>query len=86
MVYIITVTPSYPNLRSMINDASCTREIKSRITILQSSIQQEEGSFHQQIGHKFQEETIHMLHLEHSYVWCLKLDTSEDRSEIPGKF
>ena len=68
------------------NDASCTREIKSRIITLQSSIQQEEGTFHQQNGHKFQEETIPVLHLEHSFVWCWKLDTSEDRAEIPSKF
>jgi hypothetical protein len=27
-----------------------------------------------------------MLHLERSYVWCWKLDASESRSEIPGKF
>jgi hypothetical protein len=27
-----------------------------------------------------------MLHLEHSFVWCWNLDTSESWSEIPGKF
>jgi hypothetical protein len=27
-----------------------------------------------------------MLHLEHSFVWCWSLDTSEDRSEVPWKF
>ena len=27
-----------------------------------------------------------MLHLEHSFVWCWKLDGSESGSEIPGKF
>ena len=27
-----------------------------------------------------------MLHLEHSFLWCLKLDTSESRPKIPGKF
>ena len=33
-------------------------------------IQQEEGSFYQQIGLKFEEETNKMLHLEHGFLWC----------------
>jgi hypothetical protein len=51
----------------------------------QSSIQQEHGSFHQQIGLKFQEETIRVLHLDHSFVWCRNVDSLESRSEILGK-
>jgi len=35
----------------------------------QSCIQQEEGSFYQQIGLKFEEETSKMLHLEHGVTW-----------------
>ena len=35
----------------------------------QSCIQQEEDSFYQQIGLKFEEETNKMLHLEHGFVW-----------------
>jgi len=31
---------------------------------------QQEGSFYQQIGLKFEEETSQMLHLEHGFVWC----------------
>jgi len=27
-----------------------------------------------------------MLHLEHGFVWCLNLDASGSRLEIPGKF
>jgi len=27
-----------------------------------------------------------VLHLEYCFVWCWKLDTSESRSEIPGKY
>jgi len=27
-----------------------------------------------------------VLHLEHSFIWCLNLDASGSRSEIPGKF
>ena len=52
----------------------------------QSSIQQEEDSFHQQIGLKLQEEANEMLHLEHCIVWWSNLDTSKSRSEICGKF
>jgi hypothetical protein len=33
-------------------------------------IQQEEESFYQHIGLKFEEETSKMLHLEHGFVWC----------------
>ena len=32
--------------------------------------QQEEDSFYQQIGLKFEEGTNKMLHLEHGFVWC----------------
>jgi hypothetical protein len=38
-----------------------------------SSIQQEEDSFHQQIGLKFKEVTSKVLHLEHSFVWYCNL-------------
>jgi len=51
-----------------------------------SSIQLEEGSFHQQIGLKFKEENTEVLHLEHSFVWSWNLDTSKSRSEVPGQF
>jgi hypothetical protein len=36
----------------------------------QISIEQKEGFFHHQIGLKFKEGTIEVLHLEHSFVWC----------------
>ena len=52
----------------------------------QNGIRQEEGSFHQQIGRQFKEDTSKVLHLEHSVLWCCKLDTSERRSEICGEF
>ena len=50
------------------------------------SIQQGGGSFHQQIGRKFKEETSTVLHLYRSLIWCLNLDTAESSSETPGKF
>jgi hypothetical protein len=52
------------------NNARCTCEIKSRIAMEETSIQQEEKSFHQKIGLKFNEETSKVLYLEHSFVWC----------------
>jgi len=53
-------------LGSMItNDARCTREMKFGIAMVKASIQQEEeGSFHQQIGLKFKEGTSKVLHSE----------------------
>ena len=44
-----------------------------------SSIQQEEeeGSFHQQIGLKFKEGTGKAIHSEHSFARCGNLDTSK---------
>jgi hypothetical protein len=27
-----------------------------------------------------------VLHLEHCFLWCWKVDTSENRSEVSGKF
>ena len=51
-----------------------------------SSIQLEEGSFHQQTGLKFKEKNSEVLHLEHSFVWSWNLDTLKSRSEVPGKF
>ena len=50
------------------------------------SIQQQEGSFRQQVGLKFKEESSIVLYLEYSFVWCCNLDTSKGGSEIPGSF
>jgi len=38
-----------------------------------------ESYFHQQVGFKFKEETIKVLHLEHIFVWCWSSDISESR-------
>jgi hypothetical protein len=35
-----------------------------------SSIEQEEGSVHQQIGLEFKAKTSKLLHLGRSFVWC----------------
>ena len=52
----------------------------------QSCILQEEESFYQQIGLKFEEETSEVLRLEYSSVWCWNLDARSNRSETSGKF
>jgi hypothetical protein len=49
------------------------------------SIQQEEDSLHQQIRLRAKEEISEVLHWEHSFVWCGNLDSSETKSEVPGK-
>jgi hypothetical protein len=66
------------------NDARCTRDIKDCHG--KSSIQQEEDSLYQQIRLRAKEKISEVLHLEHSFVWCGNLDSSESRSEVPGKF
>jgi len=43
-------------------------------------------SFHQQIGLKFEEQRSKVLHLEHCFVCCWELDTSESVWEILGNF
>jgi len=40
----------------------------------------------QQIGLKFEQETIQMLRLEHGCVWCWNLDAPGNRTDTPGKF
>jgi hypothetical protein len=42
-----------------------------------SRFQQDEESFHQQIGLRFEEDTSEVLHLEYSFVWCCSFDISE---------
>ena len=67
------------------NDGRCTCEINSRIAMAKAAFNKKK-TFYQQIGHKFEEETSKMLHLERGFVWCRNLDASGNRSEIPGKF
>jgi hypothetical protein len=55
--------------RMITSDAVGTPDVKSRIVIGKSNIQQ--GiSFHQQLWLKYKEETSKVLYLEHSCVWC----------------
>jgi hypothetical protein len=49
------------------------------------NIQQEEESFRQQTGLKFEKETCKLVHLEQSFEWYYNFDTWEIISEIPGE-
>jgi hypothetical protein len=68
------------------NDATCTREIKSRIAMEKAAFKREKFLFTSNLNLYLREKLVKLLHLEHSFVWCWKLDTSGSRSEIPGKF
>jgi hypothetical protein len=59
------------------NDARCTRKIKARISMAKAALNKKIRA---------KEETSEVLHLEHSFVWCGNLDSSEIRSEVSGKF
>ena len=63
------------------NDAKRKREIKSWTAMENAAIQQEQNCFYQQTGLKFKEETHRVLLLEHSFVSCCNLGTSESRSQ-----
>jgi hypothetical protein len=69
LIYLHREVMFQPLVRMITSDAIGTRDMKSRIVIGKSSIQQR-ISFHQQIGLKFKEETSKVLNLEHSCVWC----------------
>jgi hypothetical protein len=51
------------------NDATCTRDIKSRTAMAKAAFNKTKA-FHQQIGLEFNEETSKLLHLEHSFARC----------------
>jgi hypothetical protein len=58
------------------NDARYIREIISRIVIANVKFNKKD-SFYQQIGLQCEEETNKVLHLEHNFVWCWNLGSSE---------
>jgi hypothetical protein len=81
----VECTEQFNYMGSMItNDARCAREIKARIAMAKAAFNKK--TLHQQIRLSAKEETNEVLHLEHSFVWCGNLDSSETRSEEPGKF
>ena len=60
----------------LLNDVRCTREIKSRIVTIKSAFNRKKTLFTSKLE----------LNLRRSILWCCSVDTSESRSEIPGKF
>jgi hypothetical protein len=52
------------------NDASCTREIKSRIAMAKAAFNKKKNLFYQKIELKFKEEISNVLRLEQSFAWC----------------
>jgi hypothetical protein len=68
------------------NGAICSQEIKSRIAMAKAAFNKKKKPFHQQTGLKFWEDTDETLHLEHSFVWCWNLVTSDSKSEIHREF
>jgi len=61
-----------------------TREIKSHIGMPKAT-SNKDGAFYPPIALIFKKYTTEVLHLRHSCVWCWNSNTSESRSEIPGK-
>ena len=69
------------------NDARCTSEIKSRTATAKGALNSNMTTlFTSKPDLKLKEETSNVLHLEHSFAQYWNVDTSESRSEIPGKF
>jgi hypothetical protein len=53
----------------MVNDAKCTREIKSRIAMTKAAFD-EKKTFRREVALKYKEKTCKELNLEHNIVWC----------------
>jgi hypothetical protein len=56
----LQIVKYFKYLDSLINDAGCTREIKSRIAMVKAAFNKK--TFQQQIGLKFKEEISKVLH------------------------
>jgi hypothetical protein len=68
------------------HDARCTGEMKSRIAMAKAAFNKKENLFTSKFYLSLRKKLIKCYILEHSFLWCLKVDTSQSRSEIPGKF
>jgi hypothetical protein len=68
------------------NDARCTRKIKARIAMAKAAFNKK-TLFTSKLDLELRKKLVKcLLHLEHSFVWCGNLDSSESRSEVRGKF
>jgi hypothetical protein len=68
------------------NDARWAREIKARITMARAAFNKKKTLFISKLDLELGKKSSEVLHLEHGFVWCDILDSSETRSEVPGKF
>ena len=68
----------------MTNDARITNEIISSTGM--KNVAFYKNLFDQKRGVKFKEGTSKLLHLDHSFVWCSKLGSSESRSQLLRMF
>jgi hypothetical protein len=65
-VYIIPITPSYPNLGSVVtNDARCALEIKSRIAIAKAAFSKKKAPFTSKWESNFSKKPLKC------YVWTI---------------
>jgi hypothetical protein len=69
------MTLTHWNMLEYLQSMKCCWYIHIYIYICKRCIQQEEESFYQHIGLKFEEESSKMLHLEHGFV----LDLEEEK-------
>jgi hypothetical protein len=75
VVFIITITPSYPNLRSIVtNDARYTCEIKSRIAIAKAVFNKKKALFTSKLDLNF------WTKLFKCYIWSTTLYGAENRT------
>jgi len=86
----------FSHFGSVINNAMCTGEIKSRFAMTQAAFkkkkkkkkkkkEKEEALFTNKLDLNFRKKR-NVLHLEHIVLWCRYLDISDSISELPGKF
>jgi len=68
----------------MMQDVS-TRETETRIAIAKAAFNKKKALSDNKLYLNSTKKPVKILHLERSFVWCWNLDTSESRSEIPGK-
>ena len=72
------------------NDARCTLEIKCNIAIAKVALDKNEtfvftSRLHVNSRKKLRKCYVWSIALYGAFVWCWKLNTTESRSEIPGK-
>jgi hypothetical protein len=73
-------------LGSIINDARCTREIKSRISMAKTAFNKTKTPFTSKMELRLRKKLATCYVGSIAFVWCWNLDAAENRSEISGNF